>query len=127
MATPATGTRPVVDPGRVLAKAVGRAAAQLGLSGAALARIIGVSEATVSRVVNGDRPLPPNTKEGELGALLVRTYRSLDALVGNDADKRLVWMNSRNRALNGVPRELVVTAEGLCAVVAYLDGMRATL
>ena len=115
------------DPAVVLAKAVGRAPALLGMPGSALARTIGSSEATVSRILNGDRPLSPDTKEGELAALLIRLYRSLDALVGNDGEKRLAWMNSHNRALNGVPRDLVQKAEGLCAAVAYLDGMRATL
>ena len=111
----------------VLAKAVGRTANLLGMTGAALARTIGSSDATVSRILKGDRALKPDTKEGELAALLIRLYRSLDALVGNDAQKRLAWMNTHNRALNGVPREVILKAEGLCAVVAYLDGMRATL
>jgi hypothetical protein len=93
----------------------------------ARAKDIGASGATVSRILNGDRPLSPDTKEGELAALLIRLYRSLDALVGNDGEKRLAWMNSHNRALNGMPRDLVQKAEGLCAAVAYLDGMRATL
>jgi plasmid maintenance system antidote protein VapI len=115
------------DPGVVLAKGVGRAAALLGMTGSALARTVGASEATVSRILNGERPLNPDTKEGELAALLIRLYRSLDALVGNDGEKRLAWMNSHNRALGGVPRDLVQKAEGLCAAVAYLDGMRATL
>ena len=38
----------------VLATATERAAALLGLNGAALARILGVSEATVSRVLRGE-------------------------------------------------------------------------
>jgi transcriptional regulator with XRE-family HTH domain len=125
MALPLKASAP--DPGIVLAKAVARAAALLGLTGAALSRIIGCSEATISRVLNGERPLRHDTKEGELAALLVRLYRSLDALVGNDGDKRLAWMGSHNRALNGVPRELILKAEGLCAALTYLDGMRATL
>lgn len=113
------------DPGLVLAKATTRAAALLGLTGAALSRVIGVSEPTVSRVLRGQRPLMPTSKEGELAALLVRTYRSLDALVGSDDGKRSAWMTSHHRALGGVPRELIQTAEGLVATLNYLDGMRA--
>ena len=67
-----------VEPGYVLAKAVGRAADLLGLSGAAVARIVGLSEPTVSRVLSGERPLDPSSKEGELSLLLVRVYRSLE-------------------------------------------------
>ncbi len=114
------------DPGNVLAKATARAADLLGLSGAALARTIGASGPTISRVLRGERPLAPSSKEGELAALVVRLYRSLDALVGNDDSKRLAWMNSHNRALGGKPKELIESVQGLVAVTSYLDGMRAT-
>lgn len=123
----------VADPGvqaraeQVLAKATGRAASLLGLSGAALARVLGVSEATVSRVSRGERGLAPQSKEGELAALLVRLYRSLDALVGNDESRRLAWMRSHNDALNGTPSVLVQSVQGLVATVAYLDSMRAPM
>lgn len=119
--------RSAADPALVLAKAASRATGLLGLSGAALARVIGMSEPTVSRVLRGERPIDPASKEGELAALLVRVYRSLDALVGNDAAKRIAWMTSFNRDLGGVPRELVQTAQGLVATLSYLDGMRAPL
>ena len=82
----------------VLATATQRAAALLGLNGAALARVLGVSEASVSRLARGERGLPPEAKEGELALLLVRLYRSLDALVGNDEARRLAWMRSHNDA-----------------------------
>ncbi len=113
------------DPAAVLATATQRAAALLGLNGAALARILGVSEATVSRIARGERGLLPDAKEGELALLLVRLYRSLDALVGNDESRRLAWMRSHNDALGGVPATLILGAQGLVAAVAYLDAMRA--
>jgi hypothetical protein len=114
------------DPGEVLAKATARASRLLGLSGAALANTIGLSEATVSRILNGERAIKPDSKEGELALLLVRVYRSLDALVGTDDAKRLAWMGSANKALGGVlPLQLVQRAEGLVATLNYLDGMRA--
>lgn len=116
-----------IHAGHVLGKATGRAAALLGLSGAVLARVLGVSEATVSRVSRGERGLAPESKEGELAALLVRLYRSLDALVGNDESRRLAWMRSHNEALNGTPSVLIQRVQGLVATVAYLDSMRAPL
>lgn len=114
-----------VDPGFVLAKATARATELLGLSGAALSRIIGVSEPTVSRILQGDRSLDPDKKEGELALLLVRVYRSLDALVGTDDQKRIAWMKGHNKALGGVPMQLIERADGLVATLNYLDGMRA--
>jgi uncharacterized protein (DUF2384 family) len=109
----------------VLGKAVLRAAELLGLSSRTLARILGVSEASVSRLASGARTLDPQSKEGELALLLVRVYRSLDALVGTDAAQRKAWLESPNRALNGRPIDLLQRTDGLVHVVAYLDAMRA--
>jgi transcriptional regulator with XRE-family HTH domain len=119
--------KPIVDTATVLTKATGRASQLLGLSGVRLATVIGVSEPTVSRVLRGDRTLDPGSKEGELAALLIRVFRSLDALVGSDDQKRLLWMSTPNKALGGVPKELIESAEGLVATLSYLDGMRAPL
>ena len=113
------------SPEAVLGKALFRAAELLDLNNAALARILGVSEASVSRLASGARSIDPKSKEGELALLLIRVYRSLDALVGTDAAQRKAWLHSPNRALNGVPAELIQSAAGLVAVVSYLDAMRA--
>lgn len=113
------------DASLVLAKATVRAGELLGLSGAALGRVIGISEPTVSRLLRGERPLNPHSKEGELALMLVRVYRSLDALVGTDDRKRIAWMRGYNQALGGIPAQLIERADGLVATLAYLDGMRA--
>jgi transcriptional regulator with XRE-family HTH domain len=114
-----------VDPATVLGKATARASSALGLSGKALAQVLGFSEPTISRILNNDRGINPDSKEGELSLLLVRVFRSLDALVGGDDVKRRLWISTQNTALNGVPAELIRTAEGLVRTLAYLDGMRA--
>jgi hypothetical protein len=109
-----------------LSKATWRAARQLGLSGAALSKVIGLSEATVSRLGRGEWGVAPQSKEGQLAALLVRLFRSLDASVGNDAAMVAAWMGSYNRALNGIPRELIESPQGLVMTLQYVDAMRAT-
>ena len=116
---------PRADADAVLTRAVTRAAELLGLSASLLARVLGVSEASVSRMSAGTRRLNPASKEGELALLLVRAYRSLDALVGADDAQRRAWMAGHNHALGGAPIDLIQRADGLVAVVAYLDGMRA--
>src|SRR5437660_8349532 len=120
---PAPKPEPAAD--LVLTRAVLRSAELLGLSSAALARILGVSEASVSRLASGARTVDPQSKEGELALLLVRVYRSLDALVGTDASQRQAWLQGHNRALNGRPIDLIQRTDGLVNVVAYLDAMRA--
>jgi hypothetical protein len=109
----------------VVSKAVSRSAELLGLTNAALARTIGVSEATASRLRAGHYTLEPGTKPYELSLLLVRLFRSLDAVVGGDAASLRSWMETTNLTLRGVPRDLVQTATGLVAAVDYVDAARA--
>ena len=118
---------PAEEPARVLSHATVQAAELLGLSRTALAQVLGVSEAGVSRLAAGARRIDPLGKEGELALLLVRLYRSLDALVGNDGAQRCAWLEAFNRGVNGRPIDLIRRAEGLVTVVAYLDAMRAPL
>ena len=125
MPRPAGHPAPSPAPDAVLTKAVLRAAELLGLSSRTLARILGVSEASVSRLFSGTRTIDPASKEGELALLLVRVYRSLDALVGTDPAQRKAWLTSPNRALNARPIDLLQRTDGLVGVVAYLDAMRA--
>lgn len=113
------------DRQRVLTEATVRAAALLGLSGEALAKVIGVSAATVSRMRTGGYQLEPDTKPWELSALLVRLYRGLDAVVAGDEQSLQAWMRSENRALNGVPAQLITTITGLGDTLAYVDAHRA--
>ena len=111
--------------GAVLTKATLRAAGFLGLTNAALARIVGVSESHISRMAKGERVLDVGSKPAELAALLVRVYRSVDALVGNSEQHRQAWMTSFNRAFNAAPKDALEHVEGLARVVRYLDGARA--
>jgi len=111
----------------VLSKAVSRAADLLGLTNAVLARTIGVSAATASRLRAGHYLLEPGTKPYELALLLVRLFRSLDAVVGGDEASLRSWMVTANRTLGGVPRDLVQTATGLVAAVDYVDAARARI
>ncbi|MGH7103569.1 MAG: antitoxin Xre/MbcA/ParS toxin-binding domain-containing protein [Acetobacteraceae bacterium] len=111
----------------IVSTAVSRAACLLGLTNAALARTIGVSEATASRLRAGHYLLEPGTKPYELALLFVHLFRSLDAVVGGDEASLRSWMVTVNRALGGVPRDLVQTATGLVAAVNYVDAARARI
>jgi transcriptional regulator with XRE-family HTH domain len=109
----------------VVTKAVRRAASALDVSQRDLARILGLSEATVSRFASG-KVVDPDRKDGELALLFVRMFRSLDALVGAETKAR-AWFKAHNEHLGGVPAERVRTIEGLVHVAEYLDAMRGKL
>ena len=79
-----TQTTQTPDRGTVLGKAVLRSAERLNLSGKTLAAVLGLSEPQISRLKKGTAPLNEQTKAFELAALLVRAFRSLDAITGGD-------------------------------------------
>lgn len=124
MTFPASRTAAAPD-GVIVTKAVLRAAGRLGLSNRALARTLGLSDASVSRMGTGTYTLEPGEKPFELGVLFLRLFRSLDALTAGDEDAARAWMASENAALGGRPRDRVQTLAGLIDVVGYLDARRA--
>lgn len=115
------------DKGAVLTKATLRAASQLGLTNKVLATVIGVSEATVSRMRSEDYELQLGQKPFELAVLFVRLYRSLDAIVGGDDVVASSWLKNSNTALHGEPIALIQTVPGLMNVIQYLDARRAVV
>jgi hypothetical protein len=122
---PAAAAETVSAASEVLTKATLRSAGLLGLSNSVLARAVGLSEASISRMSSGAKAFEVGSKPAELAALVIRVYRSLDALVGNSEEHRRLWMSSFNRALNATPKDAIQSAEGLVRVVTYLDGARA--
>ena len=64
-----------------------------------LSAVLGVSEATVSRMRRRDFLLERGTKPFELGVLFVRLFRSLDAIVGGDEAVAKAWIKNPNLAL----------------------------
>lgn len=122
---PKVETKAAVSESAVVTKATIRAAERLGVKNKVLARIIGVSEATISRMKQGDYPLEPTQKPFELAVLFVRLFRSLDAMTGGDEKVASSWLVNENTALSGKPIDLVQTISGLGNVIQYLDARRA--
>lgn len=113
-------------PDAVLAKAVLRAADQLGLKQGELAAVLGIHRTAVSRLKN--RPvIDPRSKQGELALLLIRLARALYALTGGDEEWMKHFMRSPNRLSNGVPAEQISSIQGLITVVQLVDALRGKL
>lgn len=102
----------------VLAEATLNAASALGLTQAELAQVIGRNRSRLKTSIRVEE------KSGELALLLVRIYRSLYALVDGETEQMKHWMRTLNQGTGGVPREQVISVQGLTRVVAYLDAIR---
>ena len=108
----------------VLSKAIVRVAQNLGLSQKELSEIVGSSKSEVSRLFNSKTYILPNTKEGECALMLIRVYRSLNALLGEDERQCQEWFKNYNSHFEDAPKSLAKKAIGLVEIVTYLDAMR---
>jgi uncharacterized protein (DUF2384 family) len=107
-----------------LTKAVVRAGNLLQVRQTSIARILGLSAATVSRLHSGNYVLNPERgKEWEFALLFVRLFRSIDAILGH-GEAAQKWLSTHNLALNGRPADLIENTEGLVRVLHYLDAHR---
>jgi Antitoxin Xre/MbcA/ParS C-terminal toxin-binding domain/Antitoxin Xre-like helix-turn-helix domain len=122
-------SKPAAAPeaGPTVTKAILRAADRLGIPNKVVGSIVGLSEATVSRMGSGGYTLRPSDKPFELSVLFIRLYRSLDAITGGDDAVARAWLRNDNTALGGTPLALVQTVQGLVNVIAYLDARRAVV
>jgi hypothetical protein len=120
-------TRTVFAPeeANVITSATLKAADRLSIKNSALAKIVGVSEPTVSRMRKGQYFIERGNKPFELAVLFVRFYRSLDAIVGGDDKVAGEWIRNKNLALRSTPLELIQTVAGLVNAIEYLDSRRA--
>jgi len=117
---------PRSDRSRVLSTAVIEAARRLQLGSSDLNAIIGTSQPSASRLLNGKYFIPEGSKTWELSAHFVRLYRSVSSLLGGDDDLARSWLKSANQAFdNRQPLDVVKRVDGLLHVCEYLDAHRA--
>ena len=121
-----TGPVPAAERARVLTRAVAETVRRLQLRSTEVTSIIGVSQPTVSRLLNGKFQLAEGAKSWELAAHLVRLYRSLSSMVGGDDELARAWLKSANEAFGGrTPLEAIRSVEGLVHACDYVDAHRA--
>ncbi len=107
----------------VLGKALLNSKEYLGLTNTELGEIIGKDRTYFTRLRNHN-VLEPDSKEGELALHVIRIYRSLYALEGGDIEAMEEWLNTPNKHLDAIPKDLLKSIQGLVQVVEYLDAMR---
>ena len=110
---------------QTLTDATLKASTLLQVSQAELARILGLSPASISRMASGRYLLDPDSKEWQLAALFIRLFRSLDSITGGNDEVSRQWLRNHNTALGAAPLSLLGEITGLVSVVQYLDASRA--
>lgn len=123
--TPSRAASRQPEAAAVVTKAVMRAAERLEVPNRVLAAVLGVSQATVSRMGSGAFQLDAGSKPYELAVLFLRLFRSLDAIVGGDVVVARTWLRNPNTAFGAAPITQIESVAGLVHVVAYLDDRRA--
>ena len=112
----------VPERSRVLTSAFVETARHLEIGSTELSRIIGVSQPVASRLLNGHYFIKESTKEWELSALVVRLYRGLLSIVGNNNQLAINWLRSPNHAFAGQqPIDAIKDVQGLVHVSEYVD------
>jgi len=106
-----------------VSKALIRAAERLDISKTELSKILGLSAPTITRLYGGNYLLEEKRKEWEFALLLIRIFRSLDSILGNEKTSQK-WLKNHNKSLGGKPIDLIQQTEGLVRVVQYLDSSR---
>lgn len=110
-------------PDAVLAKALLRAAQQLGLKPAEISGVIGIHRTAISRLKKNPS-IAPDSKQGELAILLIRIARALFALTGGDEQMSHHFMRTQNKATRGIPAEQITSIQGLMTVLQFVDAVR---
>lgn len=105
----------------IVSRSVIKAGLQMGLTGAQLARVLGLSAATVSRMRSGKHLLVYNSKPYELAILLLRVHHGLLSITKGDTQAMKTWMKTENTAIGDIPAHKILRVQGLIAVLGCVE------
>jgi hypothetical protein len=111
----------IVSEAQVITKATLEAAERLGLSTGDLATVLDVPEDTVSRMERLEHLVRKGTPSFQRALLLIRLFRSVNAVANGDEIMVRAWLHNANAALGGIPAEKIVTPDGMTDVLAALE------
>lgn len=111
-----------LNPSIVLAKALFRAAAQLGLKEIELADAIGISRKELTSLENS-MTLDPESNAGELALHVIRIAQSLYNLEGGNESGIKEFMRNENRITCGVLANQMRQTDELRTIVERLEGI----
>lgn len=105
----------------VLGKATLRAGLCLGIRRPRLARLLGITPNSISRLARGTYALKVNSRSWERASLVVRLHRALETIMAGDLKAMRSWLRSPNTDLGATPASRLTTAAGLAKVTHYVE------
>lgn len=109
----------------ILSAATANTARRLKLTASDLGHILGISRASASRLAQGTFQMEEGNKSWEMALLLIRLYRGVTSLVGNDDVLAVRWLRSPNIAFgNACPYDRIKSVVGLVFACEYVDAHR---
>lgn len=105
----------------VLGKATLRAAARLGIHHPRLARVLGITSRSISRLGRGTYALKVNSRSWRRALLVVRLHRALETIMAGDPEAMRSWFRSHHTELRATPALCLTTAAGLAKVTHYVE------
>jgi hypothetical protein len=112
------------DKGAELTAAVFRAAERMEIGLPMLAKIIGTSYSTITRIRNGKGPqITPGNRDGDMAQLFLRLSLALDTMFPGQQASIKKWLSSHNQHLNFIPAQGIQSPQGLVHAVTYLEGV----
>lgn len=116
---PEQSSKPTTD-AHILAKALLRASAELGLTREQLASAIGTDSDGIAQI-SDQMHLDSQSPSGQLAVLVIRLARSMRAQCNGDENWIHNFMRTPNSMIGAVPCEAVTTEDGLRRVVYWLE------
>ncbi len=106
----------------IIAYGLKEASKIMGISQVQLAAILQVDKSSLSRAFKNG--IEPGSLKAQVSILIIRMYRSLFAISGDNSKFMKHFLNTQNRAFSSKPIDMIKNIEGLVQVNQYLDAMR---
>ncbi len=107
---------------QLVADSLSKAAKFMEITHVELANMMGISASAFSRAIQ--KGFAPQSLKGQVALMIIRIYRSLSALSGQNHGFMTHFLRTNNKYFNQPPIETMDTLEGLVMVNQYLDAMR---
>lgn len=109
-----------LEPCSLITKALINLQQELDITNECLANVLGIEPEQLIGELDSDSNLI-NDEQREAALILIRIYRSLHGILGENPTARKHWLNTHNSHLNGMPIRLIQAPANLYKIVKYLE------